>query len=72
MSNGSTLKKLNDSVPLLSVDDAALYLNIPKSTTYMLCKTQVLPCVKIGKHWRCKKETLDDWLVEQVQHPHTD
>jgi len=72
VSNGSTLKKLNDSVPLLSVDDAALYLNIPKSTIYMLCKRRIIPCVKIGKHWRCSKDTLDKWIAEQSQKPCTD
>jgi excisionase family DNA binding protein len=61
-------RKFKDSEHLLNVEEAANYLNIPKSTTYMLCKTQILPCVKIGKHWRCKKETLDDWLAEKAPH----
>jgi excisionase family DNA binding protein len=65
-------RKFNDCEHLLNVEEAATYLNIPKSTTYMLCEKQVLPCVKIGKHWRCKKEMLDDWLVEQAGHPNPD
>jgi|WetSurSiteA1Bulk_404760.scaffolds.fasta_scaffold59468_2 excisionase family DNA binding protein len=66
------VRKLNNNEHLLDVQETATYLNLPKSTTYMLCEKRILPCVKIGKHWRCKKETLDEWLVEQAKHPSPD
>jgi excisionase family DNA binding protein len=59
--------KFNDNECLLNVEDVASYLNIPKSTIYLLCEKKIIPFMKIGKHWRCNKKILDAWLVEQIQ-----
>jgi excisionase family DNA binding protein len=54
---------------LLSVDEVASYLMIPKSTLYKLCSERGIPCAKIGKHWRFDKKILDEWFVAKMHHP---
>ncbi len=57
---------------LLSVDEVASYLKIPKSTLYKLCLEREIPCAKIGKHWRFSKMLIDDWFVGKTIHPEMD
>ena len=52
---------------LLSVDEVASYLKIPKSTLYKMCSDREIPCAKIGKHWRFDKRQIDDWFIEKTQ-----
>jgi excisionase family DNA binding protein len=45
---------------LLSVDEVAGYLKIPRSTLYKMCLECEIPCAKIGKHWRFDKNSIDE------------
>jgi len=54
---------------LLSVDEVALYLMIPKSTLYKMCSERGIPCAKIGKHWRFDKKLIDEWFIGKMQNP---
>lgn len=56
-----------DEHRLLSVDDVASYLKIPKSTLYKMCAERGIPCAKIGKHWRFDKKLIDEWFVSKMQ-----
>ena len=56
---------------LLSVDEVADYLKIPKSTLYKMCSEREIPCAKIGKHWRFDKKLIDEWFVGKMQNPET-
>lgn len=49
-----------DSV--LTIDDLAGYLKIPKSTLYKLAQAGKVPGQKVGRHWRFRKEAIDRWL----------
>jgi excisionase family DNA binding protein len=40
------------------------YLKIPKSTLYKLVREGKVPCQKIGRHWRFRKEAIDRWLED--------
>ena len=47
---------------ILTADEVADYLKIPKSTVYKLSQEGRLPCQKIGRHWRFLKSAIDEWL----------
>lgn len=47
---------------ILTIDDLAVYLKIPKSTLYKLVREGGIPSQKIGRHWRFRKEAIDVWL----------
>jgi len=50
---------------VLNIDELADYLKIPKSTLYKLVREGKLPCQKVGRHWRFRKEAIDRWLDER-------
>jgi excisionase family DNA binding protein len=49
---------------VMTVDEVSRYLRIPKSTLYKLAQERRVPCQKVGRHWRFRKEALDRWLEE--------
>ena len=51
-----------NEVLILTVDEAAEYLRIPKSSLYKLAKEGKIPCQKVGRHWRFHREAIDEWL----------
>lgn len=53
---------------VLTIDELAGYLKIPKSTLYKLVREGSVPCQKVGKHWRFHKEAIDDWLKQHREH----
>jgi excisionase family DNA binding protein len=57
---------------LLSVEEVANYLKIPKSTLYKMCSEREIPCAKIGKHWRFDKKLIDEWFVGKTLNPEMD
>lgn len=56
-----------DASPVLTIDELAAYLKIPKSTLYKLAQEGKLPSQKIGRHWRFAKEAIDQWLQQSQQ-----
>ncbi|HEB74922.1 MAG TPA: DNA-binding protein [Nitrospirae bacterium] len=49
---------------VLTIDELSTYLKIPKSTLYKLVREGKVPCQKIGRHWRFRKESIDRWLED--------
>ncbi len=49
---------------VLTIDELSVYLKIPKSTVYKLAQEGKIPCQKVGRHWRFRKEAIDRWLEE--------
>ena len=49
---------------VLTIDELSVYLKIPKSSLYKLVRGGKVPCQKIGRHWRFRKEAIDRWLDE--------
>lgn len=47
---------------ILTVEDVARFLRVPKSTVYKLARLGRLPASKIGKHWRFLRGDLHDWM----------
>lgn len=50
---------------VLTIEDLASYLKIPKSTLYKLVREGKIPSQKVGRHWRFHKEAIDHWLNEK-------
>lgn len=53
---------------LLSAEEVAGYLGLGSVTVYRWCKEGRLRCIKLGKHWRIRREALEDFL-EQRERP---
>ena len=49
---------------VLTIEELADYLRIPKSTLYKLVREGKIPSQKIGRHWRFRKGAIDRWLDE--------
>ncbi len=49
---------------LLSAEEVAEYFGVRTTTVYRWCKEGRIPCMKIGKHWRMRREDLADFLLE--------
>ena len=49
---------------VLTIEELSAYLKIPKSTLYKLVREGKIPCQKIGRHWRFRKEAIDRWLED--------
>jgi excisionase family DNA binding protein len=47
---------------LLAVADVAQYLGVKQTTVQRWCREGSLPCVKIGKEWRIRREALERFL----------
>jgi excisionase family DNA binding protein len=55
------VEKTND---VLTIEELAVYLKVPKSTLYKLVREGRVPSQKIGRHWRFRKASIDLWLEE--------
>ena len=49
---------------VLTVAELAEYLRVPRSTLYRLVREGSVPCQKIGKHWRFRRDAIDEWLAD--------
>lgn len=50
---------------VLTVEEAACYLQLPKKTVRRLAALGQLPARQIERRWRFLKAALDDWLRGQ-------
>jgi excisionase family DNA binding protein len=48
----------------MTVEELSDYLRIPRSTLYKLAQEGKVPCKKVGRHWRFRREAVDRWLEE--------
>jgi len=51
---------------ILTIEELASYLKIPKSTLYKLVREGKVPSQKIGRHWRFRKQAIDNWLEHRT------
>jgi excisionase family DNA binding protein len=61
MENG---KGTSRETELLAATDVAELVGVKETTVYKWCKEGKLPCLKVGKHWRIRREALEDFLRE--------
>jgi len=55
---------------LLAATDVAAMIGVKETTVYRWCKEGKLPCMKVGKHWRIRREVLEDFL-KRSERPRT-
>jgi excisionase family DNA binding protein len=47
---------------VLTINEVAAFLRIPRSSVYKLAQTGSIPCRKVGRHWRFSHRALQSWL----------
>jgi len=47
---------------VLTIEELAVYLKIPKSTLYKVVREGKIPSQKVGRHWRFHRQAVDEWL----------
>ncbi len=50
----------NEPDSIMTIEEVAVYLKIPKSTVYILAQEGKIPCQKVGRQWRFHKEAIND------------
>lgn len=59
--------RLGPSAPLLTSDEAARLLSVPRSTLYELVRSRGLPHVRIGdRALRFMRTDLEDWIAQNT------
>lgn len=48
---------------VLTIEELAGYLKVPKSTLYKLVQAGKVPGRKVGRHWRFVRASIDAWLA---------
>ncbi|MCK5232886.1 MAG: helix-turn-helix domain-containing protein [Gammaproteobacteria bacterium] len=51
---------------VLTIEELAAYLKVSKSTLYKLAQNGEIPSQKVGKHWRFRRDIIDQWLAEST------
>jgi excisionase family DNA binding protein len=51
------------TVPVMTIEEVARYLRIPKSSVYKLARAGRIPGQKVGRHWRFHRATVENWLA---------
>lgn len=51
---------------IMTVSQVAEFLQLSEMTTYKLVQEGKIPAFKIGRHWRIKRDDLDE-LIERLK-----
>jgi len=51
---------------LITIKEAAKYLNLNQMTVYRLAQKHKIPASKVGGSWRFSMDMLDQWLAKQA------
>jgi excisionase family DNA binding protein len=63
----SAANQLRQSEPLLTANEAARLLRVPRSTLYELVRSRGLPHIRIGERGlRFTRSDLDEWIAENT------
>ena len=59
-----------DPMPILmTAQEAAELLRIPRSTVYELARSRRIPFIKVGRRTLFARQTLLEWIAEQTVEP---
>jgi excisionase family DNA binding protein len=50
---------------LLGAAEVAALMGVKETTVWRWCREGTLPCLKVGKHWRVRREALEDYLRQK-------
>jgi len=62
----------NTQSDILTVDEAAELLKIPRSSVYKLAQQGKIPGQKVGRHWRFNRTTLLKWIAGELHRTPSD
>jgi len=48
----------------MNVNEVADYLRVAPATIYRLAQNGKIPCGKVGRSWRFRKDTIEQWISE--------
>jgi len=51
--------------PLIGINEAAAFLDVPRSWLYSRTRTRAVPFLKCGRYVRFRKSDLISWLEDQ-------
>lgn len=57
------------SEPLMTADDVAALLRVPRSTVYELARTRRIPYLKIGRRTLFEPASLREWIATRTVPP---
>ncbi len=60
--NGGIVARSMDKMELLGAEDVAGLMGVKETTVWRWCREGRLPCLKVGKHWRLRREAFEDFL----------
>ena len=60
----ATVERTPLSEPLLTADEVAALLRVPRSTVYELTRARRLPHVKVGRRTLFVRADLETWVVD--------
>lgn len=52
---------------VMTIDETSQYLRIPISSLYKLAQEGKIPCQKVGRHWRFRRQSIDHWLEAKAE-----
>jgi len=53
---------------VMTIEETSQYLRVPLSSLYKLAQAGKIPCQKVGRHWRFRRQAIDRWLDEFPMH----
>ena len=51
---------------MMTLEEVAEYLQLSTKTVYRLVQSRRVPCFRIGRQWRFKRDQLEDWLTKET------
>ncbi len=55
---------VDNLLEVMTIQETSEYLRVPVSSLYKLAQSGKIPCRKVGRHWRFRRETIERWLGE--------
>ena len=53
----------NEDHEFMTVKEVSEYLRVSRASIYRLVKERKIPVSRIGKHFRFRKRTIEEWLT---------
>ena len=50
---------------VLTLFEVSKYLRSSRDTIYRMANRGSIPCFRVGRNWRFKKDTIDHWVSQQ-------
>ncbi len=60
----------NEDSGFMTVKEVSEYLRVSRASIYRLIKERKIPVSRIGKHFRFRKRTIDEWLTHMEKKNH--